>query len=77
MYPYFNQNIFSSKNDNFVFFKQDIRDTKIILEQKPVINGNMLELLDKVLNFNNDYLTFLKSELDSSKKQLKETENNG
>ncbi len=53
------------------------KEEEIILEQKPVINGNMLELLDKVLNFNNDYLTFLKSELDSSKKQLKETENNG
>ena len=53
------------------------KEEEIILEQKPVINGNMLELLDKVLNFNNDYLTFLKSELDSSKKQLKETEING
>ena len=48
-----------------------------ILEQKPMINGNMLEVLNRVLDFNNDYLTFLKSELDSSKKQLKETENNG
>ena len=48
-----------------------------ILEQKPMINGNMLDVLDRVLDFNNDYLTFLKSELDSSKKQLKETENNG
>ena len=48
-----------------------------ILEQKPMINGNMLEVLNRVLDFNNDYLTFLKSQLESTKKQLKKTGNNG
>ena len=54
------------------------KEEEIILEQKPVINGNMLELLDKVLNFNNDYLTFLKNQLDTAKaQQSEEMENNG
>ena len=31
---------------------------EIILEQKPLGNGNMIEVLERVLNFNNDYLKF-------------------
>jgi hypothetical protein len=50
---------------------------EIILEQKPIINGNMVDLLSKVLDFNTDYLTFLKSELENTKNKLEKTENNG
>jgi hypothetical protein len=48
-----------------------------ILEQKPMVNGNMLELLGRVLTFNNDYLNFLKKELTAKKEQLEEMRNNG
>ena len=49
-----------------------------VLEQKPMINGNMLEVLNRVLDFNNDYLTFLKNQLDTAKaQQSEEMENNG
>ena len=44
------------------------KEEEIILEQKPIVNGNMTEVLEKVLNFNNDYLKFLKSELETAKK---------
>jgi len=48
-----------------------------ILEQKPMINGNMLDVLGRVLDFNNDYLTFLKNQLDTAKaQQSEEMENN-
>jgi len=53
------------------------KEEEIVLEQKPIVNGNMLEVLDKVLNFNSDYLAFLQNELDVKKQQLKEMENNG
>ena len=54
------------------------KEEEIILEQKPIVNGNMIEVLGRVLDFNNDYLTFLKGQLDTAKKQqLEEMENNG
>ena len=54
------------------------KEEEIILEQKPMINGNMLEVLNRVLDFNNDYLTFLKNQLDTVKaQQSEEMENNG
>tara|TARA_B100000809_G_scaffold247976_1_gene277595 strand:+ start:1342 stop:1518 length:177 start_codon:yes stop_codon:yes gene_type:complete len=53
-------------------------EEEIVLEQKPIVNGNMLEVLDKVLNFNSDYLAFLENELAVKKQQLlKEMEDNG
>ena len=53
------------------------KEEEIILEQKPIVNGNMTEVLEKVLNFNNDYLKFLKSELETAKKIQLEERNNG
>lgn len=54
------------------------KEEEIVLEQKPIVNGNMIEVLSRVLNFNNDYITFLKGQLDTAKEQqLKEMENNG
>jgi len=51
---------------------------EVVLEQKPIVNGNMVEILGKVKDFNNDYIAFLKSQLDIAKEQqLKEMENNG
>ena len=35
------------------------KEEEIILEQKPIVNGNMIEVLGRVLDFNNDYLTFI------------------
>jgi hypothetical protein len=53
-------------------------EEEIVLEQKPIVNGNMLEVLDKVLDFNSDYLAFLENELAVKKQQLlKEMEDNG
>jgi hypothetical protein len=52
------------------------KEEEIILEQKPIINGNMTELLEKVVNFNNDYLSFLKNELEKAKEE-QEMRNNG
>ena len=49
-----------------------------VLEEKPMVNDNMIEVLGKVLAFNDDYITFLKSQLNTAKKQqLEEMENNG
>jgi len=53
------------------------KEEELILEQKPIINGNMTELLEKVSNFNNDYLKFLKGELEKVKKEKLEMRNNG
>ena len=54
------------------------KEEELVLEQKPIVNGNMVELLGKVKDFNNDYIAFLKSQLDIAKaQQLKEMENNG
>ncbi len=53
------------------------KEEEIILEQKPIVNGNMPEILEQVLSFNNEYLKFLKNELEATKKQLEETRNNG
>ena len=54
------------------------KEEELILEQKPIINKNMVELLGKVKDFNNDYISFLKIQLDTAKaQQLKEMENNG
>ena len=54
------------------------KEEEIVLEQKPIVNGNMLEVLNRVLDFNNDYLTFLKNQLDTVKaQQSEEMENNG
>ena len=54
------------------------KEEEIILEEKPMINGNMIELLGKVLDFNNEYLKFLKGELDIAKaKRLEEMSKNG
>ena len=54
------------------------KEEEIVLEQKPIVNGNMVEILGKVKDFNNDYIAFLKSQLDIAKAQkLKEMENNG
>jgi hypothetical protein len=51
---------------------------EVVLEQKPIVNRNMVELLGKVKDFNNDYISFLKIQLDTAKaQQLKEMENNG
>ena len=36
------------------------KEEEIILEEKTMVNGNMIELLGKVLDFNNEYLKFLK-----------------
>ena len=53
------------------------KEEEIVLEEKPMVNGNMLELLGRVLTFNNDYLNFLKKELTAKKEQLEEMRNNG
>ena len=54
------------------------KEEEIILEEKTLVNGNMVELLGKVLDFNNEYLKFLKSELDVAKaKRLEEMRKNG
>ena len=53
------------------------KEEEIILEQKPIINGNITEILEKVSNFNNDYLMFLKNELEKAKKEQLEMSNNG
>ena len=54
------------------------KEEEIVLEQKPIVNGKMVEILGKVKDFNNDYIAFLKSQLDIAKAQkLKEMENNG
>ena len=54
------------------------KEEEIILEQKPIVNGNMPEILEQVLSFNNEYLKFLKSELDVAKaKRLEEMRKNG
>ena len=48
------------------------KEEEIVLEEKPMVNGNMIELLGRVLTFNNDYLNFLKKELTAKKEQLEE-----
>ena len=54
------------------------KEEEIILEEKPMVNGNMIELLGKVLDFNSEYLKFLKGELDIAKaKRLEEMSKNG
>jgi|SaaInlV_150m_DNA_2_1039686.scaffolds.fasta_scaffold00136_18 hypothetical protein len=54
------------------------KDEEIVLEQQPIINGNMIDLLGKVKNFNDDYVSFLKNQLDIAKKQqLEEMETGG
>ena len=54
------------------------QEEEIILEEKTMVNGNMIELLGKVLDFNNEYLKFLKGELDIAKaKRLEEMSKNG
>lgn len=54
------------------------KEEEIILEEKTLVNGNMVELLGKVLDFNNEYLKFLKGELDIAKaKRLEEMSKNG
>ena len=54
------------------------KEEEIVLEQKPIVNTKMIEVLGKVKDFNNDYIAFLKSQLDIAKAQkLKEMENNG
>ena len=54
------------------------KEEEAILEEKPIVNGNMIEVLGRVLDFNNDYITFLRGQLDIAKKQqLEEMENNG
>ena len=54
------------------------KEEEIILEEKTMVNGNMIELLGKVLDFNNEYLKFLKGELDIDKaKRLEEMSKNG
>ena len=54
------------------------KDEEIFLEQQPIINGNMIDLLGKVKNFNDDYVSFLKNQLDIAKKQqLEEMETGG
>ena len=45
------------------------KEEEIVLEEKPIVNGNMIEVLGRVLDFNKDYLTFLRGQLDTSKKQ--------
>ena len=54
------------------------KEEEIILEEKTLVNGNMVELLGKVLDFNNEYLKFLKGELDIAKiKRSEEMSKNG
>ena len=45
------------------------KEEEIVLEEKPIVNGNMIEVLGRVLDFNKDYLTFLRGQLDTAKKQ--------
>jgi hypothetical protein len=53
-------------------------EEEVVLKQQPIVNGNMIDVLGKVLDFNSDYLAFLENELAVKKQQLlKEMEDNG
>lgn len=50
------------------------KDEELILEEKPIVNGNMVNVLNQVAEFNNTYIKFLENEIENAKKLMKENQ---
>jgi len=50
------------------------KDEELILEEKPIVNGNMVNVLNQVAEFNTTYIKFLENEIENAKKLMKENQ---
>lgn len=53
-----------------------MKEEEVVLEEHDFRNQKMIDVLNKVLDFNSEYTNFLKGQLEQAKKLKSEMENN-